>query len=200
MTWAQLAAFNVTLVAAMFSPGPALLVAVGANLSGGRRAGFAAGCGLGLAASTWTLLALAGFAAVFEAAPAALSFVRAGGGLVLLVLAVRMWRGADRRSGTPEPAARRAFRQGLLVNLWNPKAFLFAAAVLIAIFPGGLGLGGSLLIAANHLLIELSFYALLSVGFGARAVADRVLRRRVWIDRVVAAILGTLGLQILLGL
>lgn len=58
MTLAQLAAFNVTLLAAMFSPGPALLVAVQTNRSAGRRAGIAVGCGLGLMAATWTLMAL----------------------------------------------------------------------------------------------------------------------------------------------
>ena len=36
MTLAQLLAFNVALLVAMFSPGPALLVAVQTNLSAGR--------------------------------------------------------------------------------------------------------------------------------------------------------------------
>ena len=36
MTLAQLLAFNVTLLVAMFSPGPALLVAVQTNLTAGR--------------------------------------------------------------------------------------------------------------------------------------------------------------------
>ena len=76
MTLAQLLAFNVTLLVAMFSPGPALLVAVQTNLSSGRRAGIAVGCGLGLVAAAWTLMALAGFAAVFELFPAAYAGAR----------------------------------------------------------------------------------------------------------------------------
>ena len=51
---------------------------------------------------------------------------------------------------------RHAFRQGLFINLFNPKAVLFAAAILIAIFPGGLSLANSVVIALNHLLIEFS--------------------------------------------
>lgn len=47
MTPAQLLAFNVALIVAMFTPGPAFLIAVQTNLSGGRRAGIAVGSVLG---------------------------------------------------------------------------------------------------------------------------------------------------------
>ena len=198
MTLAQLLAFNVTLLVAMFTPGPAFLVAVQTNLSAGRRSGIAVGCGLGLMAAAWTLLALAGFAAVFELFPAAYAGARIAGALYLLYVACRMWRGATTPAGAlPEPASR-AFRQGLFINVFNPKAVLFAAAVLIAIFPGGLGALNSVLIAVNHLLIELSFYTALALCLNTRAVAARYLRARTWIDRGAATVLGALGVRILL--
>ena len=198
MTLGQLLAFNVTLLVAMFTPGPAFLVAVQTNLSAGRRAGIAVGCGLGLMAATWTLMALAGFAAVFEVFPAAYAAARIAGALYLLYIAYRMWRGASAPMGAlPEPA-RRAFRQGLFINVFNPKAVLFAAAVLIAIFPGGLGAVNSVVIAVNHLLIELSFYTALAFCLSTEAVAGRYLRAKRWIDRGAAAGLGALGLRILL--
>ena len=104
MTLAQLLAFNVTLLVAMFSPGPALLVAVQTNLGAGRRAGIAVGCGLGLVAATWTLMALIGFAAVFELFPAAYVDARTAGAAYLLYLAYRIlpsafW--AQRESPSP---------------------------------------------------------------------------------------------------
>lgn len=198
MTLPQLLAFNVALIVAMFSPGPALLVAVRTNLGAGRRAGIAVGCGLGLMAATWTLMALVGFAAVFEVFPVAYVGARTVGALYLLYIAYRMWRGASAPAGKLPELARWAFRQGLFINLFNPKAVLFAAAVLIAIFPGGLGAVNSLVIAVNHLLIELSFYAALAVGLNTEAVAGRYLRARLWIDRGAAAVLGALGLRILL--
>ncbi len=198
MTWAQLLAFNVTLLVAMATPGPALLVAVQTNLSTGRRGGIAVGAGLGLVAATWTLMALIGFAAIFELFPAVYVGAKTAGAVYLLYLAYRMWRDASTPVGTlPEPA-RRAFRHGLLINLFNPKAVLFAAAVLIAIFPGGLSLGNSVAIALNHLLIELSFYTALAVCLNTEAVTGRYLRARTWIDRGAAAVLGALGLRILL--
>ena len=198
MTLAQLLAFNVAPLVAMFTPGPAFLVAVQTNLSAGRRAGIAVGCGLGLMAATWTLMALAGFAALFELFPAAYAGARIAGALYLLYIATRMWRGASAPvDRLPEPA-RRAFRQGLFINLFNPKSVLFAAAVLIAIFPEGLGAVNSVVIAVNHLLIELSFYTVLALVLNTEAVAGRYLRAKTWIDRGAAAVLGALGLRILL--
>ena len=198
MTLAQLLAFNVALLVAMFSPGPALLVAVQTNLSAGRRSGMAVGCGLGLMAATWTLMALIGFAAVFELFPAAYVGARTAGAAYLLYLAYRMWRNASTpMDALPEPA-HHAFRQRLFINLFNPKSVLFAAAVLIAIFPGGLGAVNSAVIAVNHLLIELSFYTALAFCLNTEAVTARYLRARTWIDRGAAAVLGALGLRILL--
>ena len=60
MTIGQLLAFNLALLVAIASPGPALPIAIGTTLSGGRSAGIAVGAGLGLMAATWTLMALLG--------------------------------------------------------------------------------------------------------------------------------------------
>ncbi len=199
MTGGQIVAFNVALIVSMFSPGPALLMALQTNLSAGRIAGMALGCGLGLMASMWTLLALLGLAAVFEHFPQALIVGRAAGAVYLLYLGVHMWRRARDPLGARPAAARRAFTQGLLINLLNPKAILFAAAVLVAIFPGGLDLPGSLLIAGNHLVIELAFYAVLSMFLTTEAVVRRTLGAKVWVDRGAAAVLTLLGLRILVG-
>ena len=140
-------------------------------------------------------MALIGFAAVFELFPAAYVGARTAGAAYLLYLAYRMWRNASTpMDALPEPA-HHAFRQRLFINLFNPKSVLFAAAVLIAIFPGGLGAVNSAVIAVNHLLIELSFYTALAFCLNTEAVTARYLRARTWIDRGAAAVLGALGLR-----
>ena len=58
VTWGQLLAFDIALLVAIASPGPALLMAIRTTLSGGRTAGIAVGAGLGLMAASWTLTAL----------------------------------------------------------------------------------------------------------------------------------------------
>ena len=69
MTIEHLIAFNLALLAAIASPRPALLMAVRTALSAGRRAGIAMGCGLGLMAAAWTLMALLGLEAIFRLFP-----------------------------------------------------------------------------------------------------------------------------------
>lgn len=193
----DVAAFNLALLAAWAVPGPAMIVALRATLGGGRAAGFGAGGGLALVAALWTLLALAGLDALFHIAPWAYVTLKVAGALYLLVLAVRTWRHAGAPVAEARAPTAHAFLTGVMVNLGNPKSVMFAAAVLIVIFPPNLGWGAKMLIALNHLALELLLYGFLVVVVGAEPVATRYLRARVWLDRAMAGILGALGLRLL---
>ena len=95
-----------------------------------------------------------------------------------------------------EPA-RHAFRQGFLINLLNPKSVLFAAAVLVAVFPAGTGAAASLVIVVNHFLVEVAFYTTLAFCLSTEVVARRYMQAKAYIDRFAAAVLGALGLRLL---
>ena len=60
MDIASIITFNIVLLAAILSPGPAFLYIMTTSVSRGRVAGFAAGLGLGIMAAIWTLLAILG--------------------------------------------------------------------------------------------------------------------------------------------
>ena len=59
MELTHIIAFNLALLAAMASPGPALLLAIRNTLASGRSAGIATGMGLGLMAALWPAQRLA---------------------------------------------------------------------------------------------------------------------------------------------
>ncbi len=198
MTWAQLATFNIVLIVSIASAGPAMLMATQTSLSAGRAAGIAVGAGLGLMAAIWTMMALLGFGVVFELFPFLYVGAKAVGAAYLLYVAYRMWRGAGVPARAVINPTGRAFRQGFLVNLFNPKSVLFAAAVLVTVFPAGIGLADSIVIVANHFLVEITFYTALAFGMSTQAVAKPYLRAKIYIDRVGAAVLGALGVRILL--
>lgn len=193
----QLVAFNIALLAAIASPGPALLVAIRTTLSAGRRAGIATGCGLGLMAAMWTLMALLGLEVVFRLFPWAYTAVKLAGALYLLHIAWSMWRGARSAIQAQARPAKRAFRQGFLINLLNPKSMLFAAAVLIVIFPADLGALAKAVIVLNHLLVEVLFYAGLAFAMSTPRVSRHYLRAKVYLDRTASLVLGALGLRLL---
>ncbi len=198
MSLEQVLAFNLVLAVAIASPGPALLMAVQTSLSAGRMAGIAVGFGLGTMAAAWTAMALLGLGAVFRLFPAVHTAAKIAGAAYLLYLAWRMWRNAAAPVHARTAAAKRAFRQGFLVNLLNPKSVLFAAAVLVTVFPAGLDAASSALIVANHFLVEIAFYSALAFCMSTEAVARRYMQAKRHIDRAAALILGGLGLRLLL--
>ena len=196
MSWEQLVAFNIALLVAIASPGPALLMATHTSVSRGRAAGVVAGVGLGLMAAIWTLMALLGLAVVFELFPTVYIAAKIAGGAYLLYLAYKMWRNASAPINGRIPPARHAFRQGFLVNLLNPKSVLFAAAVLVAVFPAGLSIAESFVIVVNHFLVEVAFYTSLAFCMSTQAVSKRYMTAKAYIDRGAAIILGALGIRL----
>jgi threonine efflux protein len=197
MTLESLIAFNLVLMAAIASPGAALLYFVKTTVASGRRAGLITGLGLGTAAAGWTLAALIGLESVFTLFPWAYSALRIGGALYLIWIAVQTWRNASHPlPDTPMPQGR-ALLSGLLVNAGNPKSMLFAAAVIVVVFPQGLTPAEITLIVLNHWLLELAFYAVFAFALGSNTARSRYLRLKPLLDRIAATLLGALGLKLL---
>lgn len=200
MGWEHLLAFNLTLLAALASPGPALLLSLRTTLVSGPRAGIATGLGLGFMAALWTTMALLGLDAIFAVVPWAYVVIKTAGALYLFWIAWGMWRDARQPLATSAPQpGRKAFRTGLLVNLGNPKSVLFASAVLLVIFPPSLGLADKVLIVANHLAVEWLAYTGFALLLGTAPARNGYLRLKHVFDRTAALILGALGLRLFLG-
>jgi threonine/homoserine/homoserine lactone efflux protein len=197
---AHLIAFNLTLLAAMASPGPAMLMALRATLLGGWRAGILTGVGLGIAAAGWTAMALLGLDAVFRLFPWAYVALKALGAAYLLYLAVTIWRDARRplAPAAAPHASRHAVLGGVLVNLSDPKSVLFASAILLVIFPPDLSLTQKALIVGNHMVVEWLVYTGFALALSTRTARDGYLRLKPVLDRIAAAVLGALGLRLLL--
>lgn len=200
MELTHILAFNLGLAAAIASPGPAFLISVKTTLTAGRRAGLAVGAGLAIVAALWTLAALLGLEAIFTAFPWAYVAVKSVGALYLMYIAYGMWKGArDPLAPTEVKPARHAFWQGVAIQIMNPKSVLFAAAVLVVIFPANMTLTEKGFIFANHLMIELMFYSLLAFGMSTSAARAAYLRAKVYLDRIAAVVLSVLGLRLLFG-
>ncbi len=196
---AALVLFNLTLLAALASPGPAMILAIRNTVVGGIGSGLRTGIGLALVAGLWTATALLGLGAVFAVVPwlyGALKFV---GALYLLWLAVTMWRSADTTLDMTNEHTRlhHPLRDGMLVNLLNPKSVLFAGAVLVVIFPAGLGAMGSVIVVVNHIVVEIAAYGLLAIAFSRPVIRAGFLRAKSALDRAAGAIMAALGLRLL---
>ncbi|MEM0946582.1 MAG: LysE family transporter [Pseudomonadota bacterium] len=193
----HLIAFNLALLAALASPGPALMVAMRATLVAGRPAGIATGAGLGLVAAMWTLAALLGLDALFALFPFAYGAVKVAGAAYLIWIAISTWRAAQQAIGAAPVRTNRAMLSGMLVNLGNPKSVLFAAAVLVVIFPQDLTLSQKALITVNHFAVEFVVYAALAFLLSLTPVRQGYLSLKPAFDRASALVLGALGLRLL---
>jgi threonine/homoserine/homoserine lactone efflux protein len=167
---------------------------------GGRRAGIFTAFGVSSGQAIWTLASAVGIAALLAASEPAFLAVKIVGaayliwlGLQALAAAVRGHRGetAARESRPLEP--RRAFRQGLLSNLGNPKMAAFFPSLLPQFahsFSALLALG---FVFCLLTLVWLTAYAIVVARAGD-------LLSRSWVKRAVEAVTGTvlvaLGLRL----
>ena len=198
LTLADLVAFNAVLIAAIMAPGAALLYFIKTTVASGRAAGMATGLGLGTMAALWTLAALLGLETVFTLFPWAYTALKIGGALYLIWIAVQTWRQArDPLGDSPTPHGK-AILSGLLLNMGNPKSMLFAAAVIVVVFPQGLGAIDIAVIVLNHWLLELAFYAIFATLLGPPRARRGYLGLKPVFDRIAATLLGALGIRLIL--
>lgn len=122
-------AFLPAALALNLTPGPDMAFCLGQGLRSGPGAAIAASAGVSLGSMIHTTLAGLGLGAVVAAVPWAFDVIRWIGVVYLLYLAWGAFRNTASTRATGGPmAARRAFVQGLAVNLANPKVILFVLA------------------------------------------------------------------------
>jgi threonine/homoserine/homoserine lactone efflux protein len=114
------------------TPGPAVIYLVTRTIGQGRRAGLASIGGVALGNLGNAAAASLGLAAIFAVSARTFIVVKLAGAAYLLYLGiVELRRAGAPKSAQPGRAPRgRAFRDGLLVALLNPKTALFFAAFL----------------------------------------------------------------------
>ncbi|WND16451.1 LysE family translocator [Streptomyces violaceus] len=133
------AAFLIAMV-----PGPSTVVILRRAVVNGRRAGMATVLGNECGVLMWGLAAAFGLSALLLASQVAYDIIRMAGAAVLVWMGTRaLWRA--RRAGPPDEGSgetapvslRRAYWQGLVTNVANPKAGVFAVSFLPQFVPQG---------------------------------------------------------------
>ncbi|MDZ4841446.1 MAG: LysE family translocator [Hyphomicrobium aestuarii] len=131
----NIAAFAWTSFVIELTPGPNMTYLAVLTLAEGRRAGLAAVAGVALGLAIIGSLAALGVGAIVQSSPMLYETLRIAGVAYLLWLAAETWRGEDvtpdvDASDDGQAAMRRAFTNGLVTNVLNPKAAMFYIAVL----------------------------------------------------------------------
>ena len=199
ITAASLVTFIVTISLAILTPGPAIIACTRTAAARGRSAALPYALGLAVGASLWCLFSLSGLSLLFRLMPQLFTLLKLAGGLYLLWVALKMWRhAADPLPQTAGIAAGPGFWSGMALNLSNPKPALFYASVLLLLFPRLHGVIGPAFIYAVALGLEVAFYIAIATVMSTGPVRRRYFAAKPVIDRVAGAVIGTLGLTLII--
>jgi threonine/homoserine/homoserine lactone efflux protein len=123
-------AFLPAALALNLTPGADMMFCFAQGVRSGPRAAIAASAGISMGLMVHVALAGIGLGALLAAFPWVFGAIRWIGAAYLVWLAWRTWHTPLTGTGSPPRAASRAFRDGLVVNLSNPKVILFILALL----------------------------------------------------------------------
>jgi threonine/homoserine/homoserine lactone efflux protein len=197
---ALLLAFVPAALALALTPGPDMAFCFGQGLAGGPRAALAAVLGVNTGVMIHALAAGLGLAAVVAAAPWAFEAIRWAGVAYLLWLAWQLVTAPPGAAGEAAPIRpARAFRDGLVTNLTNPKVVMFVLAFLPQfVDPARGGLAVQFLaLGAVIVVIGTVVNGVIGVLAGRLgAVAARSAGAETWIRRLVAALFAGLALRL----
>ena len=200
----SLPAFVVAVVLISASPGPAMALILRRAAVHGFSGAVPTVLGLEAGLYLWALFAAAGVAALVAASEVAFLVLRVVGAGFLLYLGFTAWRSAWRRTNAaaspvddaPTSGWMRAFGEGALVMLANPKAAAFMIAFYPQFVPAGWPLfATTALLAVLQVAIEVVLYLTLAavVGRAGGWFRRSAVRRR--LDAISGTVLVALGVR-----
>ena len=200
----ELLAFLGVSALVIVTPGQDTALTIRSTLLGGRRAGVLTALGVSTGQAVWTLAASAGITALLLASEPAFLAVKLAGAIYLVFLGGQMLVRAARRSRAPaivrqtdglSPA--KAYRQGVVSNLGNPKMAVFFTSLLPQFAPES-GPRFATFMALGLCFCAMTAAWLTAYAFAvarARTVFERPRIRRV-VDGLTGAVLVALGLRL----
>jgi threonine/homoserine/homoserine lactone efflux protein len=196
----SLALFVASAIVVVVVPGPAVLYITARSVSQGRRAGLVSVLGIQSGTLVHVLAASLGLSAILLTSAVAFEVVRYLGAGYLIFLGIRRLLSRDDEPGRAAPAPERLskiYRDGIVVNVLNPKTALFFFAFLPQFVDPSRGATAARFAALGLLFTAIALasdgaWALAASAVGEKLRASRTYRRR---QRIVSG-----GVYIGLGL
>ncbi|MGE4506205.1 MAG: LysE family translocator [Desulfovibrionaceae bacterium] len=184
------------------APGPDFAFILSHTVKGGKKAGTAAMLGIWTGALGHVLLAALGLSAIVAASATAFTVVKWAGVAYLLWLGFQALRsdGDDMKIGdAPARSHGAIFRQGILIDLLNPKVATFFLAFLPQfVVPGAGPVWAQLMLHGVLIIVTAALVEPPLILLGDRVTARLRASRsfRAWLDRVLGGVLVALGLRL----
>jgi threonine/homoserine/homoserine lactone efflux protein len=172
------------------TPGPNMTWLAVLGAARGRRTALAAVAGIAIGLAVAAAVAGFGLTAVLTQFPLLFQLLRIVGTLYLFYLAWDAWRGSDEEMGNTGATQAVAFKQGLISNTLNPKAYLFYAAMLPQFVSGRMGLLQEIaLLSTIYVAVATAIHASIAVLAGSMATFLETSAHAVTIRRSLAILI-----------
>jgi threonine/homoserine/homoserine lactone efflux protein len=172
------------------TPGPNMTWLAVLGASRGRAIALAAVAGICLGLAIAGAVAGVGLTAILTQFPWLFQALRWIGTFYLLYLAWDAWRDADNQGQAFEGGAARAFQQGLITNILNPKAYLFYAAMLPQFVSGAMPVAWEITwLTATYVAIATAIHAGIAALSGSLADFLKTSPQAVTIRKILAVLI-----------
>ncbi len=180
-----IALFAVAALVLLLIPGPGVLYIIARSIGQGRRAGLVSALGVGVGNFVQVIAATLGLSALLLSSALAFNAVKYAGAAYLVYLGVRtlLTRTGAHAVAAPAPVSLpRIFRQGVIVNMLNPKVALFFIAFLPQFIEPERGAASAQIFFLGTLFVLMgicsdSLYALLARAVGGALRGSTRFRR-----------------------
>jgi threonine/homoserine/homoserine lactone efflux protein len=200
---AMLSILGALLIGAI-SPGPSFVLVARMSVALSRLDGLAAALGMGMGGVVYGGLALIGLQALLARVEWLYLGLKVAGGLYLIHVAVKLWRGAAHPIDTvggrgPDGAGvARSFWLALGTQLSNPKTAIAYASIFAALLPPQPPLWMIVALPPLILVVEAGWYAVVALAFSSGGPRGAYLRAKRWIDRLAGSVMAILGARLIL--
>ena len=191
------------LLVGAISPGPSFVLVARTSIAASRRDGLAAAVGMGVGGVVLGSLALLGLRTLLTQAAWLYLGLKAVGGLYLIYLGIRLWRGASKpivvadKGEHADARPRRSFGLGLATQLSNPKTAVVYASIFAALLPVHPPAWMWATLPPLIFTVEAGWYAVVALLFSSARPRAAYLRSKLWIDRLAGSVLGVLGVRLI---
>lgn len=188
----QLAIYVAAAFLLAITPGPGLFYVAARTLAGGRAEGVASSFGTGLGGMVHVLAGSLGVSAIVLASAELFTALKLIGAAYLVWIGFRTVRSARSeaanalagRPTTPPVGARRAFREGVLVEALNPKTAAFFLAFLPQFVDPAKGNVAVQFVVLGFVSVALNTLADIMVAFAASGIRDGAAARPTLVRRL----------------
>jgi len=178
-TGSTIALFLLAATALAVVPGPAVAYIVTQSIDQGRHAGLVSALGVASGGLVHVAAATVGLSALIASSATAFTVVKLVGAVYLIIVGIR--RILSGEGEEPEPRAlraplRRVYRQGVIVNVLNPKTALFFLAFLPQFVDPGRGAVWPQVALLGVLFVSVAVLSDMTYALVSDAIAGRIRR------------------------